>query len=605
MSNSASLIEKAWVLRTARDLEGFFEVLMELQKQFPLADFELASAATIKAKKLDFEIWAQICLLQVAFLRSQNLFSRAELIFANLEKVGVALHQPLPPRFFMERGLNALVVSNHFFALENFIKIQDDRKLGLQARINVLICLEYLHLVYEKAAESFAKDIKRKTVSASIQNQWDAFKLRHSFRMGDFFAIKKSKPNKTSQGMYYKSWCLSLPYQNLDTASTKTDDFFAKTSSLFLASYRLRTLAGLGHPDDNSVTMVSERIERIYLWTWRWLAAPDGYSLQKVARQIEDLRGEISPHKLGFHDLLLLRNALGWIGLFDSSSESEFHQFLSRYDFGKDRSLDKLLEFEYLVISYFRACRDQDHASATDFRKLMKSTSLWMNPHILFRSLVDASAKDGDRLALLRQNLSRLIESRKPKSNAKLVVDLDRFQISKEDGTKIYSEVAARALWLLRSKKSVAPDDFIDFVFSIRPYDSYVHASKINNLLARIRKLMPKNLSFSFRNARVMVEGSWEDVHFLGTYSFENQIKNLVSFKLKKTPLSKVHKNSEISSELASFGSRPFRRSELELKLKKSRATVNRLLEQWIHQGILRTEGRARSTRYVYQTEEK
>src|SRR4051812_13933718 len=131
-----SLIEKAWTLRTNRDLEGFFEVFMFLQRRFPIPDFENAPPEVFLGGQVDFDEWAQICLMQISFLRTQNQFTRANAVFANLDRVAQALHRQVPHRYFMEKGLNYLVQSDYFLALENFMRAQDDSSIDLQARIN-------------------------------------------------------------------------------------------------------------------------------------------------------------------------------------------------------------------------------------------------------------------------------------------------------------------------------------------------------------------------------------------------------------------------------------------------------------------------------------
>ena len=604
-----SLIKKAWALRVNRDLEGFFEVFMFLQRRLAVVDFENAPADIFISGDVDFEEWAQICLMQISFLRTQNQFTRANTIFANIEKVAHALHRPIPHRYFMEKGLNYLVQSDYFLALENFMKAQDDPSIDLQARINVLICLEYLNLSLDKAAAGFAKQLSKYKDFRPIQglvNQWEAFELRQAFRKGKFAQIEKSKPAFASQGIYYRAWALCLPYHDSKDDESYVDRFVSKKTKLLFSSYRIRTLAGLSHPDDNTVSLLSERVERIYLWTWRWLANPEGFSLTKIAGQIEDLKNEVSPHRMGFQDILMLRNTLGWIGLFDSANELQFSQFLSQFNFNKDRSTEWLLELEHLLICYFKASRDGNAILAEDILATMKTVPLWDDPHLLFRHLVTSNkgGRSGSHFETLRKNLSLLIESRKQKNNADFVVDLDHFEFSsKKHNFKIVSEPVVRALWLLHSKSNVRPEEFMSFVFSIAPYDLSAHDAKINNLLSRIRRALPPELKITFREGRIAALGPWSNFQFLGQFSLHNQFKNQVHFKLTAVKPMGFVKKDPLLAELATFGRHPFSRRDLENKIKKSRATINRLLDRLVRQGILRAEGKARATRYIFESE--
>ena len=198
--------------------------------------------------------------------------------------------------------------------------------------------------------------------------------------------------------------------------------------------------------------------------------------------------------------------------------------------------------------------------------------------------------------------------------NVALAVDLSDFRLQRASGKgTIVSEAMCLALDLLYKKDSVGCDELLRVCSDISRYDPLVHNAKVFNLLSRLRQMVPQDLRFHVRGARLCKRG-------LARGSISGMPK--FSALLRQTAEWQVFTRSrrgrrKHSSRPENTGSRTRVRVEntrgaetleprgfLEAATGKSKSTVNRLILNWLQKGILKKTGKARNTRYVLVSQE-
>jgi hypothetical protein len=97
--------------------------------------------------------------------------------------------------------------------------------------------------------------------------------------------------------------------------------FVEKTGAGYHSGARLRTLNGLLIEEDLSDGVrLSEKIERLYLWTWRFLVRPETGALEKILLLQQNIRQNADT--LSGEDYELLDLSVRWLGLFFIPSPS-------------------------------------------------------------------------------------------------------------------------------------------------------------------------------------------------------------------------------------------------------------------------------------------
>src|SRR5690606_26572869 len=118
---------------------------------------------------------------------------------------------------------------------------------------------------------------KKIAVPEDLFSQLSCFQLRKGFRHANFENLFSDKHLLSSQAHYYQIWARFLPFHAF--YHSQRDDYLsffgADTTQLYLKQFRFRTLLGRLHPDDFKNPRLSEIVDRIYLWTWRWLIDSD------------------------------------------------------------------------------------------------------------------------------------------------------------------------------------------------------------------------------------------------------------------------------------------------------------------------------------------
>jgi hypothetical protein len=108
-------------------------------------------------------------------------------------------------------------------------------------------------------------------------------------------------------------------------------------------------------------------------------------------------------------------------------------------------------------------------------------------------------------------------------------------------------------------------------------------------------------LVFRTKQGRIYAEGSWEQVELrrpVGSLPLETV--RVPSFAAPRQIRARREAQRPLLLTRERFGKREFSRDDLCALIGKSRATVNRLLADWVRRGLVKRVGQARSTRYYF-----
>jgi hypothetical protein len=141
--------------------------------------------------------------------------------------------------------------------------------------------------------------------------------------------------------------------------------------------------------------------------------------------------------------------------------------------------------------------------------------------------------------------------------------------------------------------------------FGIPDYDSFVHAPKIQNAIARIKELLPQSVSLRTKGGLIYWDGPKDAVirivplpHEVRLIEDLSEVRFVTDTQITKTFERPMH--PRVLAERA--GKNELSRDELQDLMRLSKATMVRLIEQWLSQGLLRKQGAGRGTTYLIET---
>lgn len=586
-----SLIQEAWSVRAHHRIEEFVLLVSRVR--------ELVEVDPT------FEGQQELSLLKVSLLRSRGEIAESKKILAEVQQA-VSVKQGLfSSRFLLERGLNAFYEQDYSKALEDFLLVssraskETDAVLSAQGLMNALLCCEYQGLPAQNLSRSLAVLAEKPELIAidGFRHQWQAYKVRQSWMQGDLSSLQGCPAEGWDQATYHLMFLKTLPFVSSGfRADLSVEDLMMNGGSTHLKSYRLRTLSGHSHPDDLKIHKIGEAADRIYLWTWQWLVSDD-FSLEKILTSIEALSARMVTEPMLPMGLQMLKLSLGWIQLFVPGLKSRL-QVMTNLIPGTVKTEMAIFELESLFQSYLRLRVEGNDAAMEDLNSLLKSHSLIEDKNLLFGQFVK-DLREGQKasggLAGLSKRLGRHLQFLEAYEAATITVRLDTMEASKSlSDVKIQSEPFCRAIALFKEARSVTCEEFLWATFQQKGYDAYLHMPRISNLLSRLRAWLPEDMVLQKRGSHIYANGSWENLTVLG--SAPQFLPDLSPVRASRRQRPKQIPGADF---LEGLGGQSFTRKELEEKLKKSRATANRILERWLKEGIVRSQGRGPAQKYL------
>jgi hypothetical protein len=260
-------------------------------------------------------------------------------------------------------------------------------------------------------------------------------------------------------------------------------------------------------------------------------------------------------------------------------------------------------DWEYDWIRYWRA-RREGAAEAAALLNRQRAHPLTARPEHQIAALALAD-RDAGPLEALRAQLQGIVGDGIAE-NAPLIVDISRQRLHRRRSAELLSANLCTAFELVHVRGSVSLEEMALACFGIRRFDPLVHGPRISNLLTRMRRFAPPGLNFHIRSGQVHAVGNWDGVRFLRPQPLVQALRDEPEWKLwirrdapvepsprndKWVPAATLLRKVQPGTEL--------RREDLERLTGKSRSSMNRLIANWLEQGLLRKSGRARRTRYT------
>ncbi|MBI1859492.1 MAG: hypothetical protein HYR96_01065, partial [Deltaproteobacteria bacterium] len=502
-------IEKAWQIRVNASPEAALRPLIELKDVLSIPSRIVSRDCIVPLlKRPEAREILDVLVLHVSVTALIGQPDEAMGLMKLLESE--ALIHGITDSYFLyyERGRIEFRSGDFTRAIESFMRGSMIARTQLQrlwASVNVVFCLENLGLPLEPTLSEVQELINTAgpgDLTQRVLDQLKTVELRQLFRKGQFRNLLKlaDKGSVLDQGRYYGMWVKMLPYHKGHALASPEDlrSFSVASSLLLFRSSRMRTLQGLLHPEDFEVTKPSEHVDRFYLWVWRWLQDPEALSAEKITALSQKIDFADLSHRMSVEDGQLLRNAFGWLALFDATSERRLRTLAGLCGQSKG-SEDSLFTLEYLVTQYLAAIRDGNRILESDYLTSLKAHCLWDSSDLLFNQLVQGvlgKKSLAPQLAGLVARIRDLVAPKHSLKNRGIMVDEALGQvILAKSGRKVISPSLTRALSLLKGQQTISNDEFVNDCFGIHTYDSTIHNGKIFNLLTRLKALTGADLN--------------------------------------------------------------------------------------------------------------
>lgn len=593
MDDLKKLLSEYWERRGRQDLEECFLIAARIRSLAPVVQEQ--------------ELRDEMELMEGSLQRARGQIGPAQERVAAVEARLLESNQAFPSRLLFERGVNSFALQDYAKALDDFLAVsarnRREQELDLLAfaRLNALLCAEYLNLPAEQLLRGFQSLLESPRVQndAGVIRQYDAYMIRQAWSRGHFESLGEISAQEWDQATYHLLYLKKLPQVSPSLVmGGHLEQVMEGAQNTYLRSFRLRTLMGHAHPEDLRISKFSDLVDRIYLWTWFWMTTPS-FPLESVLELLEQVPDRLLAQPLTGHTISMLALALEWLVLLEPALKSRLRPLREAVELlRKPISSARFFEFEELFLASLRARIGGNEKS--DAETLLRRHPLWTSEALMIRSALENPEAGHSLSALVR----RCDSQREEKLNCgryNVVVHLDSMDIER-DGQRFESAPGCLAIQLLKDRGSVSCEEFLRIVFQQRGYEPHLHDQKIANLLARLRLLLPE-LKLQKRADRVQARGDWNRVAITGT------LLALQSLRASR-PIGAVKRQSQrrLSStrdlaKLRELEPKAFSRKDLEQTLERPRATVNRLLARWIEEGRVKAAGRGRSTRYFVKTE--
>jgi tetratricopeptide (TPR) repeat protein len=484
MNTIAQKLDLAWRLRFDQRNEESLALWCDIREELKI-ERRAITAIEIQNFLRDTraELLIDAVLLQASLCRMQKQFQESNrilsLVSAEYETIGL----PLPARYLIESGLNHLVIGDFTNALELFLTASARTKSQFQklaSLMNIISCYGELGVAYDlalKQAQDLLAKVTDETGVSGAKNYLELIKARQAFRSGEFSALFTEPLDftKVTQTTYLKMWIGALPYHEFQQNSHKQFELFSAGSThLFHRAFRMRTLQGTLHPDDNQSIKPSEWADRLYLWVWKWITNPEGFAIGRTMTVLARIKSDHSVlQNLTVEDKQLVRNALMWLSLFDRQTHSGLKDILGALK-GPETGLSSssLLGFEDLLIHFLIAVRDRkkNELAVSDYKQALEISPLWDSQVIHLAQLAKVAAGQlscdqvASELKILATHLAHLSQGLDTNDQCYFNIDVAKGEITdaRNDRT-LQSEAIAKALHFLYRRDSVSTVEFWDF----------------------------------------------------------------------------------------------------------------------------------------------
>lgn len=575
-------IDTAWELRFARKIR---ETELELDR------------IKKKSESVSFprEIRWQIRLLDVSLHRALGDITSAR---ECIDSIGAELKSEtsIPFQYYLQKALNFFATDQFVEALELFfqastVAVNDSERF--YAKMNALICLDNLHLpsgdiLSQLLGLTERLDEKTKKSLAVPLRHLTGYQLRQSFRNGDFKSVQnapKSDLPELDQTEYLRLWINELPFIQRDS-QIREQGLFSLTQArdLYSKSYRLETL--LGDPRfhrestrDYAIETATQ-VDRIYLWTWRWLTEPSDNTRHQLKQTLRSFDFTSAIKKMTFEDYQMLSNSLSWIALFQPLMATPIAEYLKRF-FIRECEFFPSLKYERLCLEWMKSGGSETSRTALQNHPLHCDSNLKIFELVKsWKAQIDAKSND-----------------QFPEDHLVFNPNSHQIWFGKE---QLVSPPLVRVMSHLFKSKVMHFSEALSLGFHIGKFEPDVHVVKIHNLLNRLKKILPRDSRVFAKESVIYWEGDASQIHELSPLPLQHLLFEDAFELCKREPPKRefapsVHPRAVL---MKAEGTNIFTRPELQDLLQMSKSSTIRWIEKWHDLGLIYPTGKGRAIRY-------
>lgn len=530
--------------------------------------------------------------------------------------------------FEFESGLHHYLKSQYFEAYERFYRVYKSVSL-VDLKIislgNCLLCQENLALETAKTILEI-EDLLR-LASPAIREYYKnlklGFDLRAAATTGSFSSVRGSplKDNPPLVPFNYSAYLFhffrSLPIfincKALDAGEIQ--EILSDSSHFYGRAYRLATLRGQPHIEDAKHDSASDRILRLYLWTWRILIGEERPNYTELVNTLDDLFSRyVNTAPTGF-DGLILESSLCWIRFLTNSALHENHTISEALRSAVPFSLTSPFVLENWVAKLFVVFQ-KDGPESDNYKNILQNIEEHPKYHdksLILKSLVlllrdpqqeGPHAMSWWGVSRLKNVLQDSIRRRRDEGTDALILEPSLFRISRH-GQDLINEPLSRALHFLMTERTVSASQFVRVSFGYSQYDPFIHAPKISSLLTRARTLLKPTTTLTFKGSIIRISG---DLSYIQIKSDENGAaqlkKELLSrdLGLNKLQVLKANRSAQAPGlgwvSLLESGT-PYKRAQIQALTRSTRITTLRRIEQALSNRLLVRLGEGKNTYYI------
>jgi hypothetical protein len=580
---------------------------------------------------LRLESTINFLLYKASIQRHQQKFSLAQQSLAEVRKFseqqGYLKHYQLS----FQSGLNYFARAQFNLALEDFqsaLKVCKNHWEYAYAKLDEILCLMHLNYEFKDKLQDFTKWWKDHEHTAGhwqkgIAHQLLFINIDTSFKEGRFTEFQKlaKGADRYHQTSFMAHWLASLPYLRLDNIHL---DQLRQTLELNVTKYegafRIRTL-DLTSLHDDFITQhrITDQIERLYLWVWKWLADPSDDLLALVIPWASHVCAVVRYAQLSSDDLAMLKNSLRWIALFTRFNDQAIIRELASV-FGRVPENNEVLKFESRLLDTFYTLRDQikDRIAdgvSTDEGTYFPNHHLMECQHFLLKDLYGHNPLPYQHpLAKLKTSIQSLRHQPFDYSVPGIYIDVLNRRLTiitpESEVRGVDSDAIITFLSLVSTQPTVSVLEVLFICYGIRRYDAELHDQKIAQLLYNVNRLLDPYLRAKRKRDIIIAEfdsKSQSDIlfqrasrHAMQMLSYSSEIWQLTQVRSADSMEGQILKETfEQNAELEALVPGVWlKRQTLESVLKVSRATAGRRIAKWRELGLIEQQGVGPSSRY-------
>ena len=531
-------------------------------------------------------------------------------------------HSPLVFQYHLQSGLNSLAQGGRSKAMHDFVAAKALAVTPLEllfSGINLVLCLEDLGFDYDHeldGVKSLLLTHAHETWAYSILAEYEALCLRKAFRTADIQYIRQlcDAGFTGDQAKYYIAFITNLPFfvahEDLRAVAKKAvASLVERINEGYLVPFELRTIRGLTVDDDDSVEVRStERIERIYLWTWRWLLAPHAHDLNRIL-QTKDVLFKRAVGILTRDDFLKLENALRWLAFFAGVDSASISSITHKLQFTSQREVP-LLDYESLLLDWLFARRDDDLRTMDQIGRKLEHHSLVENKDFSLTTLVKSLIESIENSPPPWDNLyPALREMFTPQTATKdgISIDVMSGQVKCFKNNILTHDVRSLAIAQLLSFATriatVPAAEVMHRVFGIPRFDVAQHEQKLGKLLVQVNKISKPWLRFSRRSALIYIDGDRSKARMASTTPHSEcwglqedgagaLLRTSAALGVSSAEKVKIAKDNQVGSDAL------MTRQDIQEMLNCSKSAATERIHEWIEAGQIARLGEGKASRY-------